>query len=147
MNSISTRTLPHRVLVVDDDESVRALVAAMLRRGGFEVSEACDGLDALAVARRFRPDVIVTDLNMPRCDGERLCVELKRDLVTAQIPIVVMTGSVADELNLRRLGCVAFLHKPLSRSVADCVRGVLTQSIEGNLQVADSAPQRSRAAS
>jgi CheY-like chemotaxis protein len=143
---MNSEGLPHRVLVVDDENTVRALVAAMLRRGGFEVSEARDGLDALAVARRFRPDVIVTDLNMPRCDGERLCVELKQDVATAWIPVVVMTGSTPDETRLRKLGCVAFLHKPLSHSIADCVRSVLARSADANARFGDSTPLRTRAA-
>jgi two-component system, chemotaxis family, chemotaxis protein CheY len=122
---------PRRILVVDDEETVRTVVAASLRRAGFDVTEARDGLDAMNVSRRLQPDVIVTDLNMPRCDGQRLCEELKRDLATARIPVVVMTGSAPDETHLRKLGCVAFLHKPVTRSVADCVRDVLTQPAPG----------------
>jgi two-component system, chemotaxis family, chemotaxis protein CheY len=141
-NAIDSR--PRRVLVVDDDESVRAVVAAMLRRAGYEVSEARDGLDALVLARRVQPDAIVTDLNMPRCDGQRLCEELKRDPVTARIPVVVMSGNAPDEMPLRRLGCAAVLHKPLTRSVADCVHGVLTQPSSGGFSLPHDMPLRRR---
>jgi CheY-like chemotaxis protein len=108
-----------RVLIVDDEDLVRRVVAALLRRGGLDVTEARDGLDALEKVHDLRPDVILTDLNMPRCDGEQLCLALRGDPLTAHIPVVLMTGRNADEARMRELGCVAVWYKPLLPSIAD----------------------------
>ena len=67
-----------RVLVVDDEELVRLVIARTLRLSGFDVFEARDGLEALARMPVAAPDLVLTDLNMPRCNGEQLCVEIKR---------------------------------------------------------------------
>jgi CheY-like chemotaxis protein len=113
------------VLVVDDEDIVRVVLATLLRRGGFEVIEAHDGVEALASASAMKPDLVLSDLNMPRCDGERLCLELKRNPLTADIPLVIMTGGPTDEARLRALGCVAVFYKPLPASMADHVRVLL----------------------
>jgi CheY-like chemotaxis protein len=114
-----------RLLIVDDEDLVRSVVASILRRSGFEVTEARDGIEALASARATPPDAVLTDLNMPRCNGEGLCVALKGDPATAGIPIILMTGSQTDEAHMRSVGCIAVLYKPLPPSVGDRLRGLL----------------------
>ena len=76
-------TVRPRVLVVDDEEIVRLVLARALRLSGFDVFEARDGLEALARMPVAAPDLVLTDLNMPRCNGETLCVEIKRRYATA----------------------------------------------------------------
>jgi CheY-like chemotaxis protein len=115
----------HRVLVVDDEDVVRRVLAALLRKGGFHVVEARDGFDALSRIQEARPHVILTDLNMPRCNGEQLCLALRNDPATAAIPVVAMTGNNVDERHMRELGCVEVLHKPLLPSLADQLRRVI----------------------
>jgi CheY-like chemotaxis protein len=115
----------HRVLVVDDEDLVRRVIATLLRRSGLEVIEARDGLDALEKVREIRPDLVLTDLNMPRCDGEALCRALSELPATASIPVVVMTGRNADETRMRQLGCVAVLYKPLLPSLAERLCGII----------------------
>jgi chemosensory pili system protein ChpA (sensor histidine kinase/response regulator) len=114
-----------RVLVVDDEDLVRRVIAALLRRGGLDVIEARDGLDALEKVHDLRPDAILTDLNMPRCDGEQLCRALHDDPSTASIPLVLMTGKNADEARMRNVGCVAVWYKPLLPSIADGLRRII----------------------
>lgn len=107
---------PHarpRVLVVDDEELVRLVLARTLQLSGFDAFEASDGLEALAQLPAVAPDIVLTDLNMPRCDGERLCLEIKRQPTTAGIPVVLMTGGPLDEGRMREIGCAAVLYKPL----------------------------------
>ena len=74
---------PLRVLVVDDEDLIRQVIGTILRRAGFDVDEARDGLEALDCLRTAMPDLVLTDLDMPRCNGEELCTEIKRDRATA----------------------------------------------------------------
>lgn len=102
-----------RVLVVDDEELVRLVLARTLRLSGFDVFEARDGLEALARLPAIAPDLVLTDMNMPRCNGERLCLEMKRQPTTAGIHVVMMTGGPLDEARMRAIGCAAVFYKPL----------------------------------
>jgi CheY-like chemotaxis protein len=108
---------PLRVLVVDDEDLVRRVIGTLLRRAGFEVDEARDGLEALACLRTALPDLVLTDLDMPRCTGEELCAAIKRDHATTHIPVLLMTGGQADESRMRAAGCSAVLYKPLPPSL------------------------------
>ena len=102
-----------RLLVVDDDEGNRFAIAELLREEGFEVREAADGVDAISVIDGWCPDVVITDLLMPRMDGERLIAHLRQSC--PQLPVVVMTAnSMLDaERAVHRLGVEGYLHKPL----------------------------------
>jgi two-component system, OmpR family, phosphate regulon response regulator PhoB len=114
-----------RVLVVDDEDLVRLVVAIKLRRKGFEVFEARDGWDALACLPAVAPALILTDFYMPRCSGEELCRELRRDPETAKLPVVLMTGGPTDEALMRELGCAAVVYKPLPDTLDEILWGVL----------------------
>ena len=61
-----SRPLKHRILVVDDEESIRSVFAQLLQREGYEVTTAEDGFEALLQLKQFLPDVIISDLNMPK---------------------------------------------------------------------------------
>ena len=115
-----------RVLVVDDEDLVRAVIARKLRHSGFDVLEARDGLEALASIRVEPPDAVLTDLNMPRCNGERLCLELKRDRATACIPVLLMTGGPIDEDRMRAAGMAGVVYKPLPDALGDIVAAAIT---------------------
>jgi len=114
-----------RVLVVDDEDLVRLVVARRLRAGGFDVFDARDGLDALSCLADVGPDLVLTDFNMPRCNGERLCVEIKRQRETADVRVVMMTGGPLDEARMRQLGCDAVLYKPLPDRLAELLAAIL----------------------
>lgn len=84
---------PARVLLVDDEESVRKLVGVFLRRRGYEVVTASDGGGAaLEAIRSARPDLVITDLNMPGVDGRELTRRLRQDAATADLPVVVLSA-------------------------------------------------------
>jgi two-component system, chemotaxis family, response regulator PixH len=87
---------PLLILLVDRDEDTRRLHTEYLRRMGSEVEEAQDGREALAKALARRPDAIVTATWLLGISGYDLCRVLRRDLATATVPIVVMTGEFAD---------------------------------------------------
>lgn len=114
-----------RVLVVDDEELVRLVIVKTLQRAGFEVSEARDGLDALALMPGAAPDLVLTDLNMPRCNGERLCVEIKRQPATQGVHVVLMTGGPLDEARMCEIGCAAVIYKPLPDRVSELLSALL----------------------
>jgi CheY-like chemotaxis protein len=121
-----------RVLVVDDEELVRLVLARTLRLSGFDVFDARDGLEALARMPVAAPDLVLTDLNMPRCDGETLCVELKRRHATARVPVVMMTGGPLDEARMRALGCAAVIYKPLPERLGEFLLSILQDASLAN---------------
>lgn len=103
------------VLVVEDDPSARALLAAALRAEGHVVVEAGNGDDALKQVRRSPPDVILLDVTMPGRDGISVCRELKQHPGTEPIPVLLVTGMKSHEDRLLGISAGAndFLAKPV----------------------------------
>jgi CheY-like chemotaxis protein len=98
-----------RVLVVDDDASIRELLSAAFEDDGYEVMPARNGEDALSVCERWRPDVIVLDLMMPVMDGWTFAKRLhERD----DIPIVVLSAANDLERHAKALGATDVVGKP-----------------------------------
>jgi chemosensory pili system protein ChpA (sensor histidine kinase/response regulator) len=124
-----------RVLVVDDEDLVRLVVTKRLEKKGFEVAEARDGWEALALVAQGAPDLVLTDFYMPRCTGEALIRELRNNPATARLPVVLMTGGPTDEALMRELGCAAVLYKPLP----DAIDEVLLRVLRGHAASATSA--------
>lgn len=81
-----------RVLVIDDSQLARALVARTLTQAGYEVLEAADAVEGAVLAFRHLPQVVLTDLEMPTMDGNQLLRLLKSDPTTASIPVVILTS-------------------------------------------------------
>jgi two-component system cell cycle response regulator DivK len=105
------------VLLVEDDQDGRRMYAEWLTGAGFRVSEAHNGLQALERALDSRPDVVVTDLNIPGIDGFELTRRLRHDPRTRDVPVLAVTGYAAfaaDPGRARRAGCDAVLPKPCS---------------------------------
>jgi two-component system cell cycle response regulator len=102
-----------RVLVVDDSEVTRAILARTLRGAGFEVIEARDGAEGALTALRERPAVVVTDLEMPTMDGFPLLRLLKADPLSAHIPVLILTShaEAASRFWSLRIGADAYLTK------------------------------------
>jgi DNA-binding response OmpR family regulator len=88
----------HRVLVVDDDPVIVRLLEVNFEMEGFEVISAVDGMDGVEKARAQQPDIVVSDVMMPKLNGLELCVALKTDDTTSHIPIVLLSAKaqVAD---------------------------------------------------
>jgi DNA-binding response OmpR family regulator len=102
------------VLVADDNADIRDLLATRLSTRGFEVTTAADGQAALEVALAEHPDIALLDWVMPIIQGHELCVKLKTDPRTAEIPVVMLTarGEEEDRLLGLDLGADAYLVKP-----------------------------------
>ena len=80
------------VLVVDDDPDMRFMLKLLLERGGYQVTEAGDGLAALHAVRARMPDLVLTDLRMPMMDGAELIQRLRSDEETEGMPIILITA-------------------------------------------------------
>ena len=109
---------PTRILVVDDDAPLREVLREILVSERYEVSVAEDGREALAAVYRERPDLIVTDLQMPGLDGLELLRKLRNDLATCQIPVIFLTvvESLDAEAKALDLGADDYLGKPVQRA-------------------------------
>ena len=106
------------VMVVDDDAQLRSLVGTVLARAGHDVVEAADGEEALRLLDEKLPDLIVTDLAMPKMDGARLIEEVrKRD---PMLPMIVLTGlgTVDKAVEMMRKGACDFIAKPFKHRAA-----------------------------
>lgn len=84
--------MPQIALVVDDSMLIRHTVCRFLEDRGFSVESATNGVEALEMLKDFMPDVIITDLQMPKMDGHQLIEVLKSRPDTARIPVVVLAG-------------------------------------------------------
>ncbi len=105
------------VLVVDDDPFIRKLVATTLEDvADFELHEAGDGVQALAVARREQPTIVFLDVDMPRVDGIDACRQLRADPQTRAATIVMLTAAHGDQVERlsEEAGADLFLTKPFS---------------------------------
>jgi two-component system, OmpR family, phosphate regulon response regulator PhoB len=117
-----------RVLIAEDDESLRALMRLTVDVGGIDIDEAPDGASALAAARAAAPDVVLLDWMMPGLSGLDLCRALRADPATAGAMIVMVTARVRPEDRDAALAAGAdhFVGKPFSPiALLDTVRHAL----------------------
>src|SRR5437879_5725122 len=121
--------LPARkVLLVDDEDSLRKVIRELLERDGYVVAEARDGAQALDQIDRVGPDIIVLDLNMPGLDGYGVLSHLRSRPATADIPVIVLTakGDEDNEVRVFELGADDFLTKPFrARALSARLEAVL----------------------
>jgi len=93
---MSISPVPHRILVVDDEEAVRDVFALMLQEEGYEVTTAENGFDALLKLKQLRPDVIVSDLNMPKMSGFEFLSVIRRRF--PKISVIASSGAYGSRL-------------------------------------------------
>lgn len=109
---------PRRVLVVDDKLSNRAVLRDTLEPLGFVVQEATDGIEVPSACQRFRPDIILMDLRMPKVDGFAAVDLLKEQEEFRHIPVIAVTASIAEGEGFRQRcvqhGFADYIHKPFS---------------------------------
>jgi DNA-binding response OmpR family regulator len=109
--------MPEKILVVDDSEDSRRLIAIALRQAGYQVLEAVDGGKALKGAVEEMPDLILLDIIMPQMDGFTVCERLKKNERTADIPIIFLSAldDVKDKVKGLEVGGDDFISKPFDR--------------------------------
>lgn len=102
------------ILVVEDEPHDWEIYGKMLWYNGFDVLYARDGTEGLALARDYRPDLVLLDLGLPGMDGLEMCRRLKEDPATSGVPVLILTarpeGEYGDEARLA--GCDRYLEKP-----------------------------------
>ncbi|WP_017939933.1 two-component system response regulator RssB [Zestomonas thermotolerans] len=101
------------LLIIDDDDVVRASLAAYLEDSGFSVLQAANGLQGLEVFERDKPDLVICDLRMPQIDGLELIRRISA--LEAEVPVIVVSGAggMSDVVEALRLGAADYLIKPL----------------------------------
>ena len=108
-----------RVLVTDDEPITRMLVKLLLERQDFEVLEAANGRDAVEIAIRERPDLLMIDLNMPEMDGYEAITRVRREMSLAMMPVLVLTSEEGPGVERRvlELGADDYILKPFDPEV------------------------------
>lgn len=103
-----------RILAIDDTNTLRELLAVTLRQAGHEVVEAEDGLQGLARFDEARPDIVISDLNMPNCDGIEFTRAARQRPGGAHVPIIILTteSDPAIKTQGRQAGATAWMIKP-----------------------------------
>jgi DNA-binding response OmpR family regulator len=117
-----------RVLIVEDEDRIREVLSAYLRREGYLVTLAADGRAGIEAARRERPDLVILDLMLPRLDGWDVCRALRAE---SRVPILIVTARDAEDDRLRGLGLGAddYVVKPFSpREVVARVAAILRRT-------------------
>lgn len=104
------------ILVVEDVEAERTLISTYLRQQGYRLFHAHDGLDGIHKARLLIPDLILMDVDMPRCNGYDACKILTQDIRTRAVPIIFLSAHSAPEQRVEGLlaGGVDFISKPFN---------------------------------
>ncbi len=149
-----------KVLAIDDDSIIRTLITNSLTKAGYEVITASDGESGLQMVTQHKPDIVVTDYQMPGISGLELLSELKRS--HPGIPVIVLTahGDVALTIKSIQAGAYDFIEKPLqiqellqiirngieishqSRSLAETIKPEIRKTLEDNLLVGKTPEMR-----
>lgn len=120
--------MPHgsrpTILVVDDDEAVRRALSTILAEGDYTVQTAAGGREALEVAERDRPDLVITDLIMPNLDGWEVVVALRQQGV--HVPVILISGHTRQATT----PAVRFLAKPID---ADQLLATVAEALADNV--------------
>ena len=108
--------MPKRVLVVEDNELNMKLFNDLLEANGYQVIQTRDGLSALDLARKHKPDLILMDIQLPEVSGIEVTKWLKEDDELRHIPVIAVTAFAmkGDEQKIREGGCEDYISKPIS---------------------------------
>ena len=117
-----------RILVVDDDESIRELLRLHLSSAGYDVRVAEDAIAAGYMVLRSPPDLIISDVNMPHMDGFEFVAALKADKSLPSIPVIFLTSMEEGDHRGKSLGAVGYITKPVR---ADTLLTLVAQHVSG----------------
>ena len=108
--------MPKKILIVEDNELNMKLFSDLLDAHGYETQQTREGLKAISMARTFKPDLILMDIQLPEVSGLEVTKWIKDDENLADIPIVAVTAFAmkGDEKRIRDGGCSAYISKPIS---------------------------------
>ncbi len=116
VTAVETTVSKHTVMVVDDSLTMRKVLGRLLEREGFDVIIAKDGMDALQLLQDITPDIILTDIEMPRMDGFGLARNIRDDVRTKNTPLIMISSRTAEKHRnvAAELGVNAFFGKPIA---------------------------------
>ncbi|MDD3250290.1 MAG: sigma-54 dependent transcriptional regulator [Smithellaceae bacterium] len=117
----------HKILIVDDEINLRFVLSAMLKKEGYAVVSAADGLEALQILKTDRIDVVVTDLKMPRLDGMGLLNRITEKF--PEVPVIIITayGTVATAVEALKKGALDYITKPFE---LDDLKHVISKAVK-----------------
>ncbi|MBG0568047.1 response regulator [Actinoplanes sp. NEAU-A11] len=120
------------IVTVDDHDDVRALIERSLQRAGHTVITAVDGVTGLAAVRQYRPNVVITDVDMPRMNGLELCDAITHDPDLQHIPVMLVSGSIhPSDPRSDYAGAAAMLSKPFApKRLLDAVDALLARGTD-----------------
>jgi len=110
--------MPKKVLIVEDNELNMKLFSDLLDAHGFETEQTREGLKAISIAREFKPDLILMDIQLPEVSGLEVTKWIKDDKALADIPVIAVTAFAmkGDEKRIRDGGCSGYISKPINVS-------------------------------
>ncbi len=120
------------ILIIDDSPTETHILRAAFEKHGYEVSEACNGKEGIAVAQAQHPDLIIMDVVMPEINGFQATRELSNNTQTSHIPIIIYSSKdeVTDRMWAMRQGAKAYLVKPVTvKKLLHIVEKYLTKNI------------------
>ena len=123
--------MTQRILVVEDQDDLRAILRDFLRASGYDIVEAVDGGEGVAKARSQRPDLILMDIQLPVLDGYEATRQIKADPDLAETPVIAVSSFAmkGDEEKARASGCDGYVTKPYSPvKLLGMIRGFLGQN-------------------
>ncbi len=109
--------MSERVLIVDDDKDIAQVIKDYLEGHGLEAVIASNGADAIGLVAKKRPDIILTDVDMPRMDGLTFCKKIRSSDLLSQIPLIIMSGNKVSEKDMVSgygFGADDYISKPFS---------------------------------
>jgi len=119
-----------RILVVEDSPAILEMVKDQLTEAGYEVIPATNGFEALRDLLDIRPDLIITDIMMPKVNGLELCQAMKNRLETRSIPFILFSSMFDDDTlkQGRAVGAKFFIAKPFEmKTLLDCVAKIFSE--------------------
>ncbi len=122
-----------KILLVEDEAPLRAVLRELLEREGFVVTEAADGISAMEEVDHAQPDAVILDLNIPRLDGFGVLTRLRARMQTSRLPVIVLTAVGDEDNEVRAFECGAndFLAKPFrARALAARLKAILKRELE-----------------
>jgi CheY-like chemotaxis protein len=107
------------ILLVDDSAMICHIVSQILKDSGYVVMTARNGRDAVVLAKKWNPNLVIMDVEMPEMDGIEATIRIKSQPETAQIPVIIFTslGREEDIARAKEAGCQGFLGKPVCKEV------------------------------
>jgi DNA-binding response OmpR family regulator len=137
-----------KILIVEDNRVIVEIVACVLRRAGYEVSFAFDGVEALHHVEHHKPDLVILDLGLPKLPGEEVCREIRRNKKTSAIPIIMVTAKARDSDKVlgKVLGANHYITKPFDiGDLLKAVNTILAKNSPGNAGAIPSAQRHCQA--